>query len=182
MKKLKKLIGYLFYHLFAGNLPHYGLGRSWKLSKKLRAFCGKLMFDRCGKDLDLGRRVSLSTRIEIGDRSGIGDRSWIHGKVIIGDDVMMGPECVMLTANHNMARTDIPMNRQGDGEEKPVRIGNDVWLGARVIVLPGVTIGDGAVIGAGSVVTKDVPPYCVAAGNPARVIRDRRAAEKKTEN
>ena len=117
MKKLKKLIGYLFYHLFAGNLPHYGLGRSWKLSKKLRAFCGKLMFDRCGKDLDLGRRVSLSTRIEIGDRSGIGDRSWIHGKVIIGDDVMMGPECVMLTANHNMARTDIPMNRQGTPDE-----------------------------------------------------------------
>jgi maltose O-acetyltransferase len=69
------------------------------------------------------------------------------------------------------------MMEQGFEEERPVRIGNDVWIGDRVIILPGVTIGDGCIIGAGSIVTHDTPPYSISAGNPARVIRYRRALE-----
>ena len=87
---------------------------------------------------------------------------------------MMGPDCVMLTRNHSFSRTDIPMNKQGFQQEKPIIIGNDVWIGQRVIILPGVTVGNGAIIGAGSIVTHDVKEYDIVAGNPAHVIRNRK--------
>ena len=66
------------------------------------------------------------------------------------------------------------MNRQGLSAPKPIIIGDDVWIGTCSIVLPGVKIGKGSVVGAGSVVTKDVPDYCVVAGNPARIIKQRK--------
>ena len=66
------------------------------------------------------------------------------------------------------------MCKQGSTEERPVVIGNDVWIGGRVIILPGVKIGDGAIVGAGSVVTRDVSEYDIVAGNPARVIKNRK--------
>ena len=86
---------------------------------------------------------------------------------------MMGSDCVIYSRNHAFDRTDIPMMQQGYQPEKPVVIGNDVWIGGHVILLPGVHIGDGAVIGAGAVVAKSIPPYAVAVGNPARVIKYR---------
>ncbi len=66
------------------------------------------------------------------------------------------------------------MREQGYSEEKQIVVGDDVWLGYGAIILPGVTIGDGAIIGAGTVVTKDVPPYAIVGGNPAKVIRFRK--------
>ncbi len=65
------------------------------------------------------------------------------------------------------------MDQQGFAEEKPVVIEDDVWIGSRVTILPGVTIGRGSVVGAAAVVTKDVPPYSVVAGNPAKVVKTR---------
>ena len=91
---------------------------------------------------------------------------------------MMGTDCVIITRSHRHDRTDIPMMDQGFEEERPVFVGNDVWLGDRGIILPGVHIGDGCIIGAGSVVTRDIPPYSVAAGIPAKVIKDRKNAEE----
>ena len=76
--------------------------------------------------------------------------------------------------NHAFDRTDIPMNQQGFTPEKPIVIEDDVWIGARVIILPGVHIGTGAVVGAGAVVTKDVPDYAVVGGNPARILKMRK--------
>lgn len=95
------------------------------------------------------------------------------GKVTIGDGVMIGPECFIYTLNHNISRTDIPMFKQGFAEPKPVTIADDVWIGSRVTILPGVHIGTGAVIGAGAVVSKSVPDYAVVVGNPAKIVKYR---------
>ena len=97
--------------------------------------------------------------------------------VIIGDDCNFGPNTTIVTPIHPMLPGERRFLRAKDGEEKhmcyakPVHIGNDCWFGANVVVCPGVTIGEGCVIGAGSVVVKDIPPYSFAAGNPCRVIR-----------
>ena len=87
-----------------------------------------------------------------------------HGGITIGDDTQCGPGTTITTSSHNYMN-DLTI------EYKRVVIGKDVWIGANAIILPGVTIGDGCVIGAGSVVTTDLPPHCVVVGNPARVIK-----------
>ena len=78
----------------------------------------------------------------------------------------------IFTSNHG-TKTDLPMNEQ-KWVEKDVNIGNDVWLGANAIVVPGVNIGDGCVVAAGAVVTKDIPAYSIAGGVPAKVIKVRK--------
>jgi len=90
--------------------------------------------------------------------------------VTIGNNVMCGPKVQLLTATHSLD----PDERNFSGTElgKPIVIGDRVWIGAGVIVCPGVTIGNEAVIGAGSVVTRDIPPRVFAAGNPCRVIKN----------
>lgn len=90
------------------------------------------------------------------------------GKVTFGDDVRIGPNCCFATPNHAL---DPQMRRDGYQIYQPITVGNNVWFGAGVTVLPGVTIGDDTVIGAGSVVTGDIPAGVLAAGNPCRVIR-----------
>ena len=112
-------------------------------------------------------------RISIGNNSGIGINAFIQGPSSIGDYVLMGPDVQIYTRNHKYDRVDIPMYNQGESEIKKVNIGNDVWIGSRAIILPGVTIGDGAIIGAGSIVTKNVEPYAIVGGNPAKVIKYR---------
>lgn len=90
----------------------------------------------------------------------------------IGDYVLIGPNCQIITANHKHSAWDVPISLQWI-EESPVKICDDVWLSANVVVLPGVTIGRGAIIGAGAVVTKDVPPFAIMGGVPAKLIRYR---------
>lgn len=98
--------------------------------------------------------------------------------VVFGDRVFIGPDCGFYTAGH-----PLDPERRGRGLEyaRPIRVGNDVWLGGGVRVLPGVTIGDGCVIGSGSVVTRDIPPHTVAAGNPCRVLRPVTDADRNRE-
>ena len=88
--------------------------------------------------------------------------------IAIGDNVFIAPNVCIITEEHAM---DIEQRRAGLEYARPVTIGDDVWIATGVLVLPGVTIGDGCVIGAGSVVVKDIPPHSLAAGNPCRVIR-----------
>ena len=97
----------------------------------------------------------------------------VHGPLKIGDNVMMGPDVTILSQTHIIERTDIPMGKQGMREARVI-IGNDIWIGMRSIIMPGVKIGNGAVIGAGAVVTKDVPDYAIVGGVPARIIKYRR--------
>lgn len=116
-------------------------------------------------------------RIEIGDRVRIGFRCilWAgpgHGRIVIGDDVLFGPE-VMVTASGYRYDDGRPVTDQAM-DEADVVIGSDVWLGTRVTVLPGARIGDGAIIGAHSVVRGEIPSMAVAVGAPARVVSERR--------
>ena len=98
------------------------------------------------------------------------------GKVTIGDNVQIAPNVSLYTAGH-----PIHPDSRNSGYEYgiPITIGNNVWLGGNVVVLPGVTIGDNAVIGAGSVVTKDIPANMLAAGNPCKVIREITEADRR---
>lgn len=91
------------------------------------------------------------------------------GEITIGDGCMFAPNVVLATAGHPI---DPELRAQVYQYTKPIRIGNNVWIGAGAVVLPGVTIGDNTVIGAGSVVTKDIPAGVVAVGNPCRVMRE----------
>jgi maltose O-acetyltransferase len=156
--------------------PSSFLWKIWQIMEKLSRGATKLMLPKCGDNVNIEKNATFSIRTEIGNNSGIGVNAHFYGKVVIGDNVMMAPDCIIYVRNHESSRLDIPMCEQGSTEERPVVIGNDVWIGGRVIILPGVKIGDGAIIGAGSVVTKDVSEYDVVAGNPARVIKNRKSS------
>lgn len=91
-----------------------------------------------------------------------------EAKVTFGDNVFIAPNCAFYTAGHPF---DVEQRNRGLEYAKPITVGNNVWIGGNVVVLPGVSIGDNCVIGAGSVVTKDIPSNSLAVGNPCRVIR-----------
>ncbi|MBR5101500.1 MAG: sugar O-acetyltransferase [Muribaculaceae bacterium] len=91
-----------------------------------------------------------------------------EAKVTFGDHVFIAPNCAFYTATHPI---DVKLRNEGLGQSLPIKVGNNVWIGGNVCVLPGVTIGDNTVIAAGSVVNRDIPEGVLAAGNPCRVIR-----------
>lgn len=169
--KIKMLIGKVIYCV-ARKLPESDAKFNFG-AKKIRALCGMLMFDYCGKNVNIDRMVILGKNIKLGDYSGIGRNSYISDHVKIGKYVMMGPDCLIYTRNHQFSDVENPMCFQGFQDYKMVIIEDDVWIGGRVIILPGVKIGKGSIIGAGSVVTKDVDAYSIVAGNPAKIIGTR---------
>jgi maltose O-acetyltransferase len=142
------------------------------------------MFRKCGVGVNVerGAYFGYGGRVSIGSHSGIGINARFYGvgDITIGNTVIMGPDCVILTENHRFADVGNPIGGQGK-DVAAVVIEDDVWIGIRVMILPGVTIGRSSVIGAGAVVTKDIPPYSVAAGVPARVIRRRDASTSRAE-
>lgn len=138
----------------------------------IRKFLVFQFIDECGKNIVVKHNADISPFIKVGDCSELGTRCMIHSNVTIGANVMMGPDVKIYSRNHVYASTEIPMRLQGKIQKQTV-IGNDVWIGANVVILPGVTIGNHCVIGAGSIVTKDVPDYAVVGGNPARIIKMR---------
>lgn len=131
-----------------------------------------------GKDCMIGHEVFFSAarggHVRLGDGCSIntgGHLVAIQG-IDIGPGTMIGEYCSIRDQNHGFGDPDTPMQRQGFNGT-PVVIGKDVWLGRGVFVGPGVTIGDGCVVGANSVVTRSLPPFSVAVGAPARIIRKR---------
>lgn len=133
---------------------------------------------RLGEDVRLmaGSRLwaTESGRIEIGPRTFVGSHSWLVSSqsIAIGADVLIAPFCYVQDTDHGFADLTVPIASQVS-RSSPIIIEDGVWLGAHCVVTKGVRIGRGAVIGAGSVVTRDIPPNAIAVGSPARPIRQR---------
>ena len=127
-----------------------------------------------GKRCDIHRNVVVwASKLKTGDNVHFNPGTVIYGNVIINSDVMIAPNVMIAGGNHGYERTDIPMYFQKYTTKGPIYIDNDVWIGANSVILDGVKIGKGAIVAAGSVVTKNVTPYSIVAGNPAVVIKDR---------
>lgn len=162
---------------------YYGIARRfptqpvplWRVGYALRRILVGWMVSACGKHVIVKQNayIGRGRGLVLGDHAQLGENCRIGPFVTIGAEVVMGPDVVIMTTAHAFEDPRTPIRLQGDLAIRPVVIGADAWIGTRVVILPGVTIGKGAVIGAGSVVTRDIPPMSIAAGNPARVIRQR---------
>jgi len=173
--RLKKYFFLVLYTVIFKRFPISSLPIVGKLSSRARYWCCKHIFLRCGKNVNIERGASFGTgfELEIGDNSGLGRYCHVPSDIKIGSDVMMAPNVFVLDVNHAFDRIDIPMNCQGSTVHARTIIEDDVWIGMRVIVLPGRCIRKGSIVGAGCVLTKSFPEYSVIGGNPSKLIRNR---------
>ncbi len=141
------------------------------MGKELDALLRNLL-GKCGKDLIIVQPFycDYGTQIEVGEGFFANYNFTVldEAKVTIGDNAFIGPNVSIYTACHS---TDVEERNTRDEWAEPVTIGNNVWIGGDATICPRVTIGNGVTIGAGSVVVKDIPDNCVAAGNPCKVIK-----------
>lgn len=174
------------------------LGRSTKIKHKSLIKVGKSVFFGDNVEVNalskngivIGDNVSIhrNTIIEctgvirnigegliIGDNVGIAQNCFIQvrGSVKIGNNVIFGPDVSVFSENHNFENPDLPVNVQGE-TRKGVTIEDGVWIGTRSVVLDGITVGKNSIVAAGSIVNKDVPPYSIVGGVPAKIIRMRK--------
>jgi acetyltransferase-like isoleucine patch superfamily enzyme len=165
MSNFKCIVGGILsycYNNLLGNLPSRKI-RSNYLGVYLAAMGN-------GTSIQMGCRFLNGRKVYLGDRNVINFGCLLDGRkyeIHIGSDVSIGPEATILTLGHDPQSSTFT-DKGGD-----VIIGDRVWIGYRAIILPGITIGEGAVVGAGSVVTKDIAPYTIVGGNPARFIKER---------
>ena len=171
-----QLISLIIYKLFLVWLPASNTPIIGSIFKQFRYLCCKNIFLSCGKNVNIERGAFFGSgfRLKIGDNSGIGVNCLVPGNIEIGKNVMMGPNCCIFSSNHAFERTDIPMNQQGNSEQKITVIEDDVWIGRQVIFTPGRIVKRGSIIAAGTVLTKDFPEYSIVGGNPSRLIRSRK--------
>jgi acetyltransferase-like isoleucine patch superfamily enzyme len=123
----------------------------------------------------LSPNVRLRGKVEIGADSSVAQNGSIAGMeagVFIGSNVMIAPNVTIIAFDHGIAQTNVPMRQQPE-LQAAVHIGDDVWVGAGAVIAKGVTIGSGAIIGANSFVNRDVPPFSIATGCPAKVVKER---------
>lgn len=166
--------------------PHVELADDVQVSPEAR------IHPRQGK-IRLGARCSVAAgaviqgNVEIGDNCsvqlntiliGYGSRENPDGKIVIGNHVRIAPNVQMIGGNHVVTRTDVPIGKQGI-DHKPIVIEDDVWIAGKVVITAGVRVGTGSVIAAGAVVTRDVPPWSIVGGVPAKLIRQRIPDEEK---
>lgn len=172
IRRMKRIICRILYYHFAIYLPP-SFEKGGCFSKRIREALVRNFISYCGRNVNIEKGAIFTSDTKIGNNSGIGIKAELTGKVIIGDNVMMGPHCIIYTKNHKTSDISIPMCLQGFEEEEPVIIEDDVWIGGRVVILPGVRVGRGTIIGVGSVVTRDVAPFSVVGGVPAKLIKMR---------
>jgi len=171
---------YLFlilYYGFARYLPKSTFPLVGRVFMLIRRYLCSRIFKSCGSSLvvENGAYFGNGKDITVGNEGGFGTNFKSLNRILkIGNHLMMSEDVLFLGGGHNFSERDVPMGHQGFGGKTELEIGNDVWIGARVIVLPGCKkIGNGVVIGAGSVVTKDIPDFVVVGGNPARILKHR---------
>ena len=136
------------------------------MRNKKNTFLGKNFIIRAGSSLG-GRHI------QCGDNVRIGHGCHLFGNIYMGDDIMIAPNVVIAGGNHGIEKSGVPMINQPSKNKGSIRIGSDVWIAANSVVLCGVEIGEGAVVGAGSVVVKSGPKFSIVAGNPAKIIKYR---------
>ena len=172
MKNIKRMIGRILYHLIGKRMPLSGAKVSFG-ARRFRQFCAHLILEDCGKWVNIDKGATFASDLKLGNGSGIGANCSVPSGVTIGDHVMMGIDILMFTNEHRHNDLTVPMGLQGRTEVEPIVIGDDVWIGSRSLIMKGVQIGNGAIIAAGSVVTKNVPPYEIWGGNPAHFLKSR---------
>jgi len=166
-KSVGSILWWLVYAALASRLP------SWsKRAKRFRVFCARRFCADVHPSANINKGARLGWATVIGAHGGVGEGSILSGSVTIGPHVTMGPGCRFITGDHPVP-PDGGSFRDMKSVHKPIRVEEDAFLGAGVMILPGVTIGRGAAVGAGAVVAKDVAPGATVVGNPAREIRRR---------
>lgn len=166
----RKIFYFLYIALFRFTPEDY---RPYRLIfPAIRRFLVQKSIQKCGQRVRVKYNADISLGIEVGDDSELGQNCLIHSNVRLGSKVIMGPDVKIYSRNHVHSRVDVPIADQGKIQSETV-VGDDVWIGANVIILPGVTIGDHSVVAAGSVVTKNVEAYTVVGGNPAKLLKKR---------
>lgn len=152
----------------------------------------KLSFGKCGKRVKIGKRFSCSgiKNVYCGNMVNIGENNIFYctkAKIIIKDKVMFGPNVTVITGDHRLDLLgrfiyDVKNEEKDRMNDAEVVFEGDNWIGAGAIILKGVSVGQGSVVAAGAVVTKDVPPYSIVAGVPARVVKKRFSEEQILEH
>jgi maltose O-acetyltransferase len=169
MRKIKLLL----YYLFFSKLPN-----SWwpggRFFNKMRVACVRSILPT-GKNIKIQRSVYIGSgnNIVIGNNCQINELARLDN-VVIGNNVMIARESIILGKMHESNDVNVPMNEQGVKDVRQTIIEDDVWLGLRVVVMPGVTISKGTIIAAGAVVTKDTEPFSIYGGVPAKLIKRRK--------
>lgn len=141
---------------------------------------GNNSFIELGNSIFIGRNTIFSCAsagIKLGNNVSLGPNCYIRasrGSVVLGSFITMGAGCIIISGNPGFKSLEIPMMNQ-DSEAKGITIGNDVWMGVGVRIIDGVKIGNGCIIGAGAVVTKDIPDFSIAVGVPAKIISNRKS-------
>jgi len=185
MSKIKKLLSnpleyffrswYLIYRYFSYFLYKLFLKKFGK-----KSFIHPLASLRNHKNISIGNNVIINRNVniwgrefEIGNNVQINPNTCLYGSVKIGNNVMIGPNCTIVSGNHGILDNGVPMIEQSCWSKGKIIIEDDVWIGANCVILDGVIIRSGAIVGGGSVVTKEVPPKAIVAGNPAKIIKYR---------
>jgi acetyltransferase-like isoleucine patch superfamily enzyme len=159
----------------ARHLAMRAIGLAQKAQDCGWAFYWRLRLQSMGEGARISSRVVIyqASRVRLGPRAVLNDfvHIWAGGGVDIGTDSMIASHCVITSVTHDIDALAKGLLFRETTVQKPVKIGANVWIGSNAVILPGVSIGNDAVVGAGSVVTRDVPERSVVAGAPARVIR-----------
>lgn len=176
MKRILQRINYEIYELFQLIFAHV----PGSLGILVRRLFFKFYLKKCGNNFLTGSGIRIQTpkAVTFGKNCGLNDNCWIAanfkegGQIKFGDNVLIGPNTVIHSGNHVFKDKNKLIREQGF-IFKEINIGDDVWIAANCTILAGVSIGNGAVVSAGSLVNKNVEPYTVVAGIPAKIITRR---------